>query len=163
MPTINELTEHIIRLGIEVHRVLGPGLPEVAYERAFSIELMAAKLVYGRQIGIPVFYKGELIAEYRPDFVVADQIVVELKAVERLHDVHTAQMLTYPESHRLRTGTDSELQRIQAGVRDQACRPTARRENPLEPSAPLRPLRFVRGWTGQSAAAIDPAVAIRAD
>ena len=95
MYEINQLTETIIGLAIEVHRHLGPGLSEVAYERALSIELAEAQIPFHRQVGIPVVYKGEIVAEYRPDFEVADLVVVEVKTVERLIAVHRAQMLTY--------------------------------------------------------------------
>jgi len=95
MPEINELTERIIGLAIEVHKHLGPGLSEAGYERALCIELAAAGISFDRQIGIPVVYKGEVVAEHRPDLVVAGLIVVETKSVERLTRVHTAQMLTY--------------------------------------------------------------------
>lgn len=95
MYEINQLTETIIGLAIEVHRHLGPGLSEVAYERALSMELAEAQIPFHRQVGIPVVYKGEIVAEYRPDFEVADLVVVEVKSVERLIAVHRAQMLTY--------------------------------------------------------------------
>ena len=95
MPEINELTERIIGLAIEVHKHLGPGLSEAGYERALCIELAAAGISFDRQIGIPVVYKGEVVAEHRPDLVVAGLVVVETKSVERLTRVHTAQMLTY--------------------------------------------------------------------
>ena len=92
---INEITERIIGLAIEVHRHLGPGIAEAGYERALVIELMAAGMAFERQIGIPVIYKGSVVAEYRPDLVVSGRVVVEIKSVERLTRVHTAQMLTY--------------------------------------------------------------------
>jgi GxxExxY protein len=95
MHELNQLSEKIIGLAIEVHRHLGPGLSEAAYERALCMELDQAGLSYRKQIGVPVIYKGEVIAEHRPDLVVADLIVVEVKAVERLAPVHTSQMITY--------------------------------------------------------------------
>lgn len=95
MPDINELTGRIIGLAIEVHRHLGPGLSEAAYERAMCIELNSAGLPYTHQISLPVKYKGEVVAEYRPDLVICDQVVLEIKSVERLTPVHRAQMLTY--------------------------------------------------------------------
>jgi GxxExxY protein len=95
MHEVNQLTEAIIGLAIEVHRHLGPGLSEAAYERALCIELTEAGLPFHRQIGIPVVYKGEVVAEYRPDLVVAQLVVVDVKSVERLIAVHAAQMLTY--------------------------------------------------------------------
>jgi GxxExxY protein len=95
MHEINQLTERIIGLAIEVHKHLGPGLSEAAYERALCIELDDAGLSYQKQIGLPVVYKGEVIAEHRPDLVVSNRVVVEIKAIERLARVHTAQMITY--------------------------------------------------------------------
>ena len=90
-----QLTEQIIGLAIEIHKHLGPGLSEAAYERALCMELTDAGLPYHKQIGLPVIYKGEVIAEHRPDLVIANRVVVEVKAVERLARVHTAQMITY--------------------------------------------------------------------
>jgi GxxExxY protein len=95
MHEINQLTERIIGLAIEVLKHLGPGLSEAAYERALCIELDDAGLSYQKQIGLPVVYKGEVIAEHRPDLVVSNRVVVEIKAIERLARVHTAQMITY--------------------------------------------------------------------
>ena len=89
------LTHSIIGCGIEVHRHLGPGLPEATYEEALCIELSDAGLRYSRQISVPVIYKGRIIGEHRPDLVVCDKVVVEIKSVERLHPVHIAQTLTY--------------------------------------------------------------------
>jgi GxxExxY protein len=89
------LTEQIIGGAIEVHRVLGPGLLEANYEEALCIELSDAGLPYTRQVPVPVTYKGRLIGQYRPDLIVAGQVVVEIKSVERLARVHQAQVLTY--------------------------------------------------------------------
>jgi GxxExxY protein len=98
------LTETIIGCGIVVHRVLGPGLPEPAYEEAMCIELTEWGLSFTRQISVPVFYKGHLIGEYRPDLVVENQVVVEIKSVERLIPVHQAQVLTYMRILNLHVG-----------------------------------------------------------
>ena len=92
---LDKLTERIIGCAIEVHRCLGPGLPEAVYETALCIELKAAQLQFVRQVGVPLFYKGELIAEHRPDLIVENTVVVEVKSVERFHALHTSQMLTY--------------------------------------------------------------------
>jgi GxxExxY protein len=89
------LTEQIIRCAIEVHRHLGPGLLESIYESALCFERNAAGLAFTRQIGVPLFYKGMLLSEHRPDLVVAESVIVEVKAVERLDKIHMAQMLTY--------------------------------------------------------------------
>jgi GxxExxY protein len=92
---VNEITELIIGLAIEVHRHLGPGLPEIAYERALCMELSASGLAYRRQVPMPIVYKGEIVAEHRPDLVVAETVVVDIKSVDRLAPVHSAQMRTY--------------------------------------------------------------------
>ena len=78
-----------------MHRHLGPGLHENTYEEARCIELKAVPLDYTRQVGVPVLYKGHLIGEHRPDLVVGSKVVVEVKSVERLTDVHQAQILAY--------------------------------------------------------------------
>ena len=89
------LTERIIGCAIAVHRVLGPGLLEATYEEALCIELSEEKLNYARQRGVPILYRGNLIGEYRPDLVVEDSVVVEIKSVERLIGLHQAQLLAY--------------------------------------------------------------------
>ena len=89
------LTERIIGCAIEVHRVLGPGLLEVSYEAALAIEMSAAGLVYQRQLVVPVFYKGQSIGEHRLDFLVENEVILELKSVERFDPLFEAQLLTY--------------------------------------------------------------------
>jgi GxxExxY protein len=113
------LTHRIIGCGIEVHRVLGPGLTEPSYERAFCIELTAAGLVYERQLVVPVIYKGAVIGEHRPDLVVENRVVVEIKSVDRLIGLHQAQLLAYMQLLRLPVGLlmnfNSEV--LRTGVR----------------------------------------------
>ena len=98
------LTERIIRCAVEVHKHLGPGLLESVYETALCLELTAAELPYKRQVGVPLYYKGNLISEHRPDLVVNDKVIVEVKAIERFDAIHTAQMLTYLRVSGLRVG-----------------------------------------------------------
>ena len=98
------LTERIIRCAIEVHKQLGPGLLESVCESALCFELTAAELPYKRQVGVPLYYKGQLLSEHRPDLVVCDAVVVEIKAVERYDPIHTAQMLTCLRVIGLRVG-----------------------------------------------------------
>jgi GxxExxY protein len=100
----NSITERIIGCAMEVHRELGPGLLESTYVAALCIELEIARLTVKRQIGIPLFYKGQLIGEHIPDLVVADRIVVEVKSIERFNPVHTAQVLTYLRVMKLKLG-----------------------------------------------------------
>ncbi len=94
----NKLTEAVIGAAIEVHRELGPGLLEAAYEVCLCLahELAARCLPFERQKPIPVAYKGlELDCGFRVDLLVDGLLIVELKAVERLSPVHEAQVLTY--------------------------------------------------------------------
>ncbi len=100
----NGITDLIIASAVEVHRHLGPGLLESIYETALCVELAEAGLAYKRQWGIPVLYKGRLLAECRPDLIVADRVVVEVKSTERHHPVHIAQMLTYLRVTNLNVG-----------------------------------------------------------
>jgi GxxExxY protein len=90
-----DITDQIIGCAIEVHRHLGPGLLESVYESALCLELKSVGLPFTRQVGVPVYYKGELIAEHRPDLVVKEEVVVEIKSVEHFNPVFLAQMLTY--------------------------------------------------------------------
>ena len=90
-----ELTRRIIGCAVEVHRRLGPGLLEGVYESALCIELRTQGVSYSRQVGIPVYYRGELISEHRPDLIVENEAIVEVKSVERLAPIHWAQLLSY--------------------------------------------------------------------
>jgi GxxExxY protein len=90
------LTEKIIGAAIQVHRELGPGLLESAYETCLCHELSLYNLTVERQKVIPIFYKGvSLDAGYRLDLVVENQVIVEIKAVSELLPVHEAQLLSY--------------------------------------------------------------------
>ena len=88
-------TEAIIACAIEVHRELGPGLLEVPYEAAMCIALHEAGLRFERQKAYPARFKGREVGIYRPDLIVNDEVVVEVKSVERYDPVFLAQMLTY--------------------------------------------------------------------
>lgn len=91
----NQVTEKIIGCAIEVHRELGPGLLESIYEAAMCIELESAGLQYQRQVKIPASYKGHLLGEHRLDLLVENEVIVEIKSVERHEAVFEAQVLTY--------------------------------------------------------------------
>jgi GxxExxY protein len=99
------LTGKVIGAAIEVHRVLGPGLLESAYEECLCHELNLVGLAFERQVPLPVVYKGvRLDCGYRLDVVVEGRLVVELKTVERLMPVHDAQLLTYLRLSQIHTG-----------------------------------------------------------
>ena len=105
MASHDPLTDRVIGLAIDVHRGLGPGLLESAYEECLCYELQTAGLAFARQVPLPVIYKGvRLECGYRLDVVVDNSLVLELKTVERLMPVHDAQMLTYLRLGSFRTG-----------------------------------------------------------
>jgi GxxExxY protein len=90
-----DLTGHIIQCAITVHRALGPGLLEHAYEGAMCIEFDDEGLRYERQKCVEVYYKGRRLGEYHIDLIVQDLVVVEIKSVERTAPVFEAQILNY--------------------------------------------------------------------
>jgi GxxExxY protein len=102
---INHLTGEVIGAAIEVHKNLGPGLLESAYEECLCRELDLRSITYERQKPLPVEYKGvRLDCGYRLDLVVAGKLIVELKAVESLLPIHKAQVLTYLKLTGIKTG-----------------------------------------------------------
>ena len=93
---VNQITREIIGAAIEVHRALGPGLLESAYEECLCRELSLRQIPFERQRPLPVEYKGlHLDCGYRLDLLVMDTVVVEIKAVAGLQAIHEAQLLTY--------------------------------------------------------------------
>lgn len=93
---INRLTEQVIGCAIEVHRTLGPGLLESVYRECLAMELTAHRLRFECERHVPIDYKGQRVrGSLKLDMLVEDCVVVELKAVEALHAVHLAQVLTY--------------------------------------------------------------------
>ncbi len=100
----SEITGRIIGCAMEVHRILGNGFQEVIYQRALAKEMKLQGLSFSREHEIPIFYKDEQIGKRRVDFFVEDQVMVELKAVIRLEDVHLAQAINYLEAYRLDIG-----------------------------------------------------------
>ena len=92
----NDLSRQVIGCAMEVHRTLGPGLLEGAYEQALAFELSTSGLQFVRQKPLPVDYKGATLnASYRVDFIIENSLILELKAVDQLMPVHTAQLLSY--------------------------------------------------------------------
>jgi len=96
MEDLNDLTRKIIGCAIDVHKILGLGLFESAYEECLCYELEQNKIAYKRQKPIPVVYKTiKLDAGYRIDILVENKVVLELKAIDALAPIHTAQILTH--------------------------------------------------------------------
>lgn len=105
MDTVNELTGLILKKAYEVHSVLGPGLLESAYEECLCFELTECGLKVERRKALPVVYKTiRMDAGYRLDILVNDTVIIELKAVEALSPIHTAQILTYMKLSHKRYG-----------------------------------------------------------
>lgn len=93
---INPLSSRVIGAAIEVHKTLGPGLLESAYEESLCWELAHQQVLFERQKLLPLNYKGHALdCGYRLDILVDNQIVLELKSVERIEPIHKAQLLTY--------------------------------------------------------------------
>ena len=91
-----ELTHQIIGAAIEVHKHLGPGLLEAAYQSCLARELSIREILFQKEISIPLEYKGMRVEPgYRLDFVVEQKVIIEVKAVESVLPVHEAQLLTY--------------------------------------------------------------------
>ena len=103
--TENELSKEIIGAAIEVHKVLGPGLLESAYEACLEYELGKRSLAVKKQVPMPLRYDGlRLDIGYRLDLVVEDAVVIELKSVQQLLAIHTAQLLSYLRAGDYRIG-----------------------------------------------------------
>ncbi|MGI9088061.1 MAG: GxxExxY protein [Chthoniobacterales bacterium] len=99
-----EVTERIIAAAIRVHRELGPGFLESVYEEALAVEFALSGVQFVRQHPVPLFYKDHQIGEHRLDFLVEDRIVVELKAINSLQDIHFAVGRSYLKATHLEDG-----------------------------------------------------------
>ncbi|MBK9246642.1 MAG: GxxExxY protein [Ignavibacteria bacterium] len=99
-----ELTRKIIGCAMKVHSNIGNGFQEVIYQRALAIEMKNAELNYQREMEMSIFYEGINIGTRRVDFFVEDTIMVELKAIIRLEEVHLAQAINYCEAFNLPIG-----------------------------------------------------------
>jgi GxxExxY protein len=98
-------TDKVLSAAIEIHRDLGPGLLESAYEACLSYELAVRGLSFQRQVALPVVYKEcHLECGYRMDFVVEGRVLLEVKAVDAIHPIHEAQLLTYLKLSGLKVG-----------------------------------------------------------
>jgi GxxExxY protein len=92
---LNDLTSAVISAAIEVHKALGPGFLEQTYAKALAIELFERKIEFATEVPVSLQYKGHSIGEGRLDFLVSKQLIVELKAVDEIHPVHHAQVISY--------------------------------------------------------------------
>lgn len=99
-----EITEKVIGASMKVHSALGNDFQEVIYQRALEIELQEHNVRFKREFSMPIYYKGYNIGERRVDFFVEDKIMVELKAITQLENVHLAQAKNYLEAYNIQVG-----------------------------------------------------------
>jgi GxxExxY protein len=116
---LKEITEKIISCAIEVHSALGPGLLENVYEEALLHEFTLRGIAYDRQKEISLKYKGKDIGRHRIDFLVEDEVIVELKAVETMNRIYEAQLLTYLKAMDRRIGLllNFNVERLKDGIK----------------------------------------------
>lgn len=100
----SELTEKIIGCSMKVHNALGNGFQEVIYQRSLALELERQGLNFQREVWMPIFYEGTAVGNRRADFLVEDKIMIEIKALTQLENVHLAQALNYLEAYKLEIG-----------------------------------------------------------
>src|SRR6266702_3738585 len=117
----SEITNRIMVVAIEVHRELGPGFLESIYENALAIEFAIRAIAFIRQKSIPLFCKDHQIGEHRLDFLVEEKIVVELKAIEVLEDIHFAIVRSYLKATNLADGLISNFATMLLTIR-RVCR-----------------------------------------
>ena len=103
-PDQEAMVRDIIGAAIDAHKALGPGFLEGVYDRALPIALLARGLPFERQREIPITFKGEVLCTHRLDLVVANLVVVEIKAVKRIRPIHRAQILSYLKASNYRVG-----------------------------------------------------------
>lgn len=116
----DELSNRVIGCAIEVHRELGPGLLESTYEQCLAHELSKNDISFKLQHPLPVIYKSVRIdCGYRIDVLVEDRLILELKSVEHIKDIHTAQLLTYMKLARIKTGLliNFNTERLKHGIK----------------------------------------------
>ena len=116
----DSLSNRVIGCALEVHRALGPGLLESAYEQCLAHELQCNSIAFSSQQALPVEYKGaHLDCGYRVDLIVKDKLIVELKAVDRVQPVHEAQLLTYMKLAHIPVGLliNCNVPRLKDGIK----------------------------------------------
>ena len=116
----DELSNRVIGCAIEVHQRLGPGLLESAYRQCLAYELSHAKIRFAMESPLPIVYKGiKLDCGYRIDLLVEDELLIELKSVEQLQGIHTAQILTYMKLAKVSVGLlmNFNVERLKDGLK----------------------------------------------
>lgn len=117
---LNEITSKIIECSIKVHTILGPGLMESSYEECLEYEFTKRNVQFDRQRELPITYEGKTLSKgYRVDFLVENSVIVEIKAVDMLNELHHAQMLTYLKLSGCKCGLiiNFNVSRIKYGIK----------------------------------------------
>ena len=116
---LKEITDRIISCAIEVHKTLGPGLLESLYEEALGYEFELREIPYEKQKGIELRYTGREIGQHRIDYLVENQVIVELKAVAAMNTIYEAQVLTYLKAMDKRVGLliNFNVERLKDGIK----------------------------------------------
>jgi len=116
---VDDLARQVIGAAIEVHRVLGPGFLETVYEEALAIEFNLRNIPFERQRPIVLMYKGKPVGDSRLDFLVGQELVVELKAIEIVHPIHPAKVINYLKITGLDLGLiiNFHVEQLKDGVR----------------------------------------------
>ena len=116
----DELSRKVIGCAIEVHRHLGPGLLESAYEQCMAHELSMARIPFRTQVALPIQYKAiHIDCGYRVDMLVDDQLIIEIKSVDKIIGIHEAQLLTYMKLSQIRLGLlmNFNVQLLRSGIK----------------------------------------------
>ena len=100
----SDITKTIIGSAMKVHSFLGNGFQEVIYQRCLSIEFAKADLEFMREVEIPIYYHDEAVGTRRADFLVDGKVLVEIKAITKLEEVHLAQILNYLRAYKIEVG-----------------------------------------------------------
>lgn len=118
-PELDGAARAVVDAAFEVHRILGPGFLESIYEEALAVELSLRAIPFRRQVPISLDYKGVPVGHARLDLLVADRLVIELKAVDSLASVHWAQVLSYLKATKLTLGLliNFNVPRLHLGIR----------------------------------------------
>lgn len=134
-PEVNDLARRVIEAAVEVHRHLGPGYAESVYENALAVELGLRGISFQRQAGFGVGYKGREVGEGRMDLLVERLLIVELKAVDRLTEVHVAQAISYLKATGLRLALliNFDVHVLMRGVKRVVWNPPTGRDNAATP------------------------------
>ncbi len=139
----DKLSGRVIGAAMSVHREFGPGLDEADYERALHLEMLALGIEHECQVPLPMVYKGtKLDCGYRMDLVILGSLLLELKAVDKLHPIHEAQLLTYLRLAQIKLGLlmNFNVLQLRNAIVRRACTVSSRRSKPARDAVRCREL-----------------------